>query len=138
MKIEARFFLAITVFLAVIGTVYWFASYEDTGSVLLAAGAVMGLIVGASIWYHTRGAPARPEDRADASISDGAGPVDVFPTESAWPFAVGLSGAVLASGFAFGVWLVVIGAAGFALSIAGYLLEARNATLPEERASERS
>jgi len=132
-KNEVRLFLGVTVFLVVIGTVYWLTSYEDTGSVMLAAGALMGLVAGVSIWFHARNTAVRLEDRDDASIEDGAGPVDVFPTQSIWPFAVGLSGAVCASGFAFGAWLVAIGLGAFILSVVGYVLEARGAVLPEER-----
>jgi hypothetical protein len=136
-KNEARLFLGLTVFLAVIGTVYWLTSYEDTGSVMLAAGALMGVVAGASIWFRARNTPVRLEDRDDATIEDGAGAVDVFPTQSIWPFAVGLSGAVCASGFAFGAWLVAIGLGAFILAVIGYVLEARNTTLPEERSEAR-
>ena len=71
----------------------------------------MGVIAGGAILLLSRGAPARPEDDPDATLAEGAGTVDVFPTQSIWPFAVGLSAAVAASGFAFGAWLVLIGAA---------------------------
>ena len=133
MRDEMRVFLGVTMFFVVIGIVYWFTSYEDAGSVMLAASALMGLVAGGSIWLLSRHAPARVEDRADATIAEGAGPVDVFPLRSIWPFAVGLSSAVFASGFAFGVWLVLVGGVAFVLSIFGYVLEARNETLPGER-----
>lgn len=137
MRDEMRVFLGVTMFFVVIGVVYWFTSYEEAGSVMLAASAVMGLVAGVSIWLLSRHAPARVEDRPDATIADGAGPVDVFPLQSIWPFAVGLSAAVFASGFAFGVWLVMVGGAAFVLSIFGYVLEARNETLPGERSEPR-
>lgn len=136
MKPEARLFLGATVFLAVIGIVYWLTSYEDAGSVMLAAAATMALLAGSAIWYLARRTPVRPEDREDATIADGKGPVDVFPTETIWPFAVGLSGALMASGFAFGLWLVLTGAGAFTLSVIGYLAEARRATVPGERAGD--
>jgi hypothetical protein len=100
---------------------------------MLAASALMGLVAGGSIWLLSRHADSRAEDRADATIAEGAGPVGVFAMSSIWPFAVGLSAAVFASGFAFGVWLVMVGGAGLVLSILGYVLEARDATLPSER-----
>jgi hypothetical protein len=136
MRSESGVFFGVTAFFIVIGIVYWFTSYEEAGSVMLAASALMGLVAGGSIWLLSRHADVRPEDRSDAEIADGAGPVGVFAMSSIWPFAVGLSAAVFASGFAFGVWLVVVGAGGFVLSILGYILESRNETLPSERVPE--
>ncbi len=100
---------------------------------MLAASALMGLVAGGSIWLLSRRAAPRLEDRSDAAIADGAGPVGIFPVQSVWPFAVGLSAAVFASGFAFGVWLVMIGGAAFVLSLFGYVAEARRDTIPSER-----
>lgn len=133
MKTEARVFLGVTAFFVVIGVVYWFASYEAAGAVMLAASAIMGFVAGGSIWFLSRHAPVRTEDRDDATIADGAGPVDVFPLHSVWPFAVGLSAALFASGFAFGLWLVMIGGGALAISLIGYVREVRNETLPSER-----
>jgi hypothetical protein len=133
MRSEAAVFLGVTTFFVVIGIVYWFTSYETAGSIMLAASALMGLVAGGSIWLLSRHAETRPEDRDDATIEDGAGPVGVFALSSIWPFAVGLSAAVFASGFAFGVWLVLVGGAGLVLAILGYVFEARNETLPSER-----
>ncbi|MEP6622927.1 MAG: cytochrome c oxidase subunit 4 [Acidimicrobiia bacterium] len=132
MKNEARVFFAVAAFFVVIGTAYWLVSYEQAGSVMLAASAAMGLVTGGSIWLLARHAPPRTEDLPDASIADGDGPVDVFPLHSVWPFAVGLSATVMASGFAFGAWLVVIGAAALFLALAGFVRETRNSTVPGE------
>jgi hypothetical protein len=136
MRDEIRVYLGVAAFFVVIGLVYWFTSYEDAGSVMLAASALMGLVAGSSIWYLSRHATPRAEDDANATMAEGAGEVGIFPTQSIWPFAVGLSAALFASGFAFGVWLVMAGGAGFVLAILGYIAEARRATLPSERSPE--
>lgn len=133
MKTESLVFLGVTAFFVVIGGIYWFASYEEAGAVMLASSATMGLIAGGSIWFLSRNAPVRTEDRADATIAEGAGPVDVFPLHSVWPFAVGLSAALFASGFAFGFWLVLVGGGTLVISLIGYVREVRNETLPSER-----
>ena len=132
MKSEARVFLAVTAFFVLIGVIYWFTSYEDAGSVMLAASALMGVVAGGAILLLSRGAPARPEDDPEATLAEGAGAVDVFPTRSIWPFAVGLSGAVAASGFAFGAWLVLIGTGALTVSLVCWILEARRERVPGE------
>jgi hypothetical protein len=136
-KTEARVFFGVTAFFVVIGAIYWFASYEEAGSVMLAASAVMGLVAGGSIWFLSRHSPVRSEDRDDATIADGAGPVDVFPLHSVWPFAIGLSATLFASGFAFGTWLVIIGGGALAIALIGFVREVRNETLPSERVEPR-
>jgi cytochrome c oxidase subunit IV len=141
MRTEARVFLGVTVFFVVIGLIYWFTSYEDAGAVMLAACAVMGIVAGGAIMVLSHGAPTRAEDDPDASIAEGEGPVDVFPTQSIWPFAVGASATVAASGFAFGAWLVLIGAGALAVTLVCWILEARREHLPGEsavRSDERS
>ena len=135
-RTEAAVFLGVTAFFVVIGVIYWFASYEDAGAVMLAASAVDGRrrrrLDLAPVARH---APVRAEDRDDATIADGAGPVDVFPPQSVWPFAVGLSAALFASGFAFGLWLVLIG--GGALADLAHRLRARGAQRdPAERTAQ--
>ena len=76
--------------------------------------------------------PHGPRTIPTATLAEGAGTVDVFPTQSIWPFAVGLSAAVAASGFAFGAWLVLIGTGALAVSLICWILEARRETLPGE------
>lgn len=134
MKSEARVYFGVTAFFVVIGVIYWFTSYEDAGAVMLAASAGMGVIAGGAILLLSRGAPERPEDDPDATIAEGAGVVDAFPTQSIWPFAVGLSAALTASGFAFGAWLVLIGTGALAVSLISWILEARREHLPGEPA----
>jgi Cytochrome c oxidase subunit IV len=131
-KVEVRVFLGITAFFVVIGIGYWFASYDEAGAIMLAACALMGSVAGGAIWLLARRAPELVGDRPDATIADGRGPVGVFPTRSVWPFAVGASGALFASGFAFGPWLAFPAAGALALAIVGYVLETRNTTLPGE------
>jgi hypothetical protein len=136
MRTEGRVFLGVTVFFVVIGLVYWFTSYEDAGAVMLAASAGLGVIAGGAILLLSRRAPMRAEDDPDATLAAGAGAVDVFPTQSIWPFAVGLSGALAASGFAFGAWLVIIGGGALAVSLVCWIVEARRERVPGEPAGD--
>ena len=130
-------FLGVTAFFVVIGVIYWFASYEEAGAVMLAAQRHHGARCRRA---RSGSCPATPRSGPRIATTPrsptGAGPVDVFPLHSVWPFAVGLSAALFASGFAFGLWLVLIGGGALAISLIGYVREVRNETLPSERAEQ--
>ncbi len=135
MRTETRVLLGVTAFFVVIGVIYGVVTDEKAGQVMLTACALMGLLASGSIWLLSRHAPERAEDRDDATVADGAGVLDAFPTRSVWPFAVGLSATVMASGLAIGSWLVLIGAGAFLIAIVCFVAESRNAVLPSERSS---
>ena len=85
-------FLGVTAFFVVIGIVYWFASYEERGFGDAGGQRADGrrrrrldLVPVAAR------AATRPRTSPTPTIADGAGPIDVFPMQSVWPFAVGLS-----------------------------------------------
>ena len=120
-------FLGVTAFFASIGTLYWFTSYEDAGTTMLAACALLGLLVGGYLLRWSRRIRSRPEDRPDATLADGAGTTAEFPTASIWPFVFGLGATAFATGFVFGVWIFVLGGAIFALGVLGYVAESRRA-----------
>jgi hypothetical protein len=106
-----------TVFLTVL---YWFTSYEDAGTVLLALAGVLALWFGAYLWLQQRrAAAARAEDE------DEGGPL-YLPHASAWPFAIGLGAATVANGLVLGIWVVVPGAALLALGIGGFIHQSRH------------
>ena len=46
MKVESFFYLGVTAFFVVVGTIYWFTSYEDAGTTMLAASSLLGLLAG--------------------------------------------------------------------------------------------
>jgi len=132
-KTESRIFLGVTVFFVVIGLVYWFTSYEDAGSVMLAGSAVLGVVAGGYLWLQARRMAPRPEDRADASVSEGAGPVDEFPTASIWPIGIALGATMLATGLVFGLAVVLLGSVLFGFSVIGMILESRGRTVEHEQ-----
>jgi hypothetical protein len=74
--------------------------------------------------FVSRRVRMRPEDNADAEISDGAGELGFFSPGSYWPFGMGLSAAVLGSALAFAQWwLVAVGAALILLTVGGLVFE---------------
>jgi Cytochrome c oxidase subunit IV len=131
MKVESFFYLGVTAFFVVIGTIYWFTSYEDAGTTMLAASSLLGLFAGGYLLLQSRRFPPRPEDRPDATLADGAGPVDQFPASTIWPFVFGFGATVFATGFVFGIWVVLGGAIVLVLGIVGMIRQSRGAAPTE-------
>lgn len=128
---ELRFFLRTGVYSIVIGTIYWFVSYEVAGSVLLAfvvfaALAFVG-VAGAfarearddivpgrgSFLARAVGAVNRVfgygEDAAAASSDPLGAGLEPIPTGSIWPFVAGIAAVLLLLGLVYGPWLLLPG-----------------------------
>jgi Cytochrome c oxidase subunit IV len=125
MRAEAFFYLGIMVVFAAIGVVYWFVSYEDAGTVMLAGTALMGVFAGGYLYLQSRRYPPRLEDRPDATVAEGAGDIDMFPSGTYWPLALAFGAAMTASGFIFGIWLVLGGLVFFVGGMIGWIAESR-------------
>jgi hypothetical protein len=119
---EVKLFGRLSLYALVVGTIYWFVSYEFVGTVmLLGFGLATGL---AFIILFRRDRKVRaalatdgpgtedarpypdPGPRPDGPFGDESGPV---PTRSAAPLVVGFGIAVIALGGAFGPWFAVTG-----------------------------
>ena len=124
MKVEALIFNIIALFCVIAAVVYGFWSGEPIGTTaLLLSGGLTGLI-GGFFWFVSRRIDARPEDRKDADIAEGAGELGFFPPGSYWPFGLALSAGIMGLGLAFFyVWLMIIGAAALLVTIGGLLFE---------------
>jgi hypothetical protein len=131
-RIEARIFLLVSLFLFVAAVVYgfWTAGDSSNGHVevagttaLVLSGGLAG-IVGSYFAFVARRIDLRPEDRGDAEIADGAGELGFFSPGSYWPFGIALSAALggLALAF-FQVWLLIIALAGVMATVGGLLFE---------------
>jgi hypothetical protein len=118
---EVKLFGRLSLYALVVGTIYWFVSYEFVGTVMLLG---FGLATGLAfviLFRRDRKARAarsangpRPDARAgrdsptrpDGPFGDESGPV---PTRSAAPLIVGFGIAVIALGGAFGPWFAITG-----------------------------
>lgn len=125
MKIESLILLGVGAFFAVVGLIYWFVSYEPTGTMLLVGTALLGVLPGGYYFFWYRRMGPRPEDRDDATMEEGAGVIDSFPSTSIWPFIFGVGAFVGLLAFAFGTWLAVPGALVILIAIIGYTAESR-------------
>jgi len=123
-KVESIIFGIIAFFCAVAAAVYgWFAD-EPIGTTALVLSAGLTGLIGGFFWFVSRRIDARPEDRKDADIADGAGELGFFSPSSYWPFALALSAATMGLALAFWYsWLIVIAAVALLVTIGGLLFE---------------
>jgi hypothetical protein len=134
-KIQGIAFLATAAFMGVIGAVYWFTSYEPTGTMLLALAAVLALIPGAFLtWKAVRSEPG-PSDREDAEPDEAAGTIGSFPESSVWPVVLAAGTALAVVGLVFGLWAGVPGAVIVVVAFVGAVLESRGEHLDGRQAS---
>ncbi len=124
MKVEALIFNLIAVFCIVAAAVYGIWSREPIGTTaLVLSGGLTGLI-GGFFWFVSRRIDARPEDRKDAEIAEGAGELGFFSPASYWPFAIALAAATTGLGMAFWYyWLIALGGVALLVTIGGLLFE---------------
>jgi len=123
-KVEALIFNIIALFCATAAVVYGLWSKEPIGTTaLVLSGGLTGLI-GGFFWFVSRRIDARPEDRKDADIADGAGELGFFSPGSYWPFALALSAGLMGLALAFFYsWLIIIAGAALLITIGGLLFE---------------
>jgi hypothetical protein len=124
MKVEGFLFLLSAAFFAVVDAIYWFTSYDPTGTTALGIAVGLAFLSGFYLLFTGRRLPrTRPEDNPDAEISDGAGEIGFFSPHSWWPLFTGLSAALAAFGLAIGWWLFLIGMLAVLMSSIGFVFE---------------
>ncbi len=130
MKVETWIFAIATGFFVVVTPGYWFAtsSYlgggDWTGTVALAMTMLLTLMITLYLGFHARKMDARPEDRADGEIADGAGELGFFPPYSWWPLWCALCLATGVFGIAMGAWWLFVIAAGLGfVALSGLVFE---------------
>ena len=124
MKVEALIFNLIAVFCIAAAVVYGFWAQEPIGTTaLVLSGGLTGLI-GGFFWFVSRRIDARPEDRKDAEIAEGAGELGFFSPGSYWPFGIALSAGLMGLALAFFyTWLILLAGAALLITIGGLLFE---------------
>ncbi|MDQ1714574.1 MAG: hypothetical protein QOC60_519 [Frankiaceae bacterium] len=124
MRVEARLFGGLGVFLLGTGLIYLFISGEVTGATLMLVCSGLGGIVGYYLWFTARRLDdLRPEDKLDGNIEDGAGELGFFPPHSWWPVTMAGGCALVVLGTIFGLWLIVTGAVVTLWAISGFVME---------------
>ena len=125
MRVEAILLLFLGVFFGLVGVVYWFWSYEDAGTAMLVGTCTLGFLPGSYYWYWHRRMGKRVEDRDDATIAEGAGDIDSFPSTSIWPFVLGMGAFLTVNSLVFGIWLIFPGISLILTALVGVTAESR-------------
>ncbi len=124
MKVESRIFEILTVFCFVCAIVYGVLSGEEVGIVALTLTGGLTLIVGTYFRFVARRLDERPEDNAEAEVSDGAGDVGFFSPGSYWPIALAAGVAAMGVGLAiYQWWLIVTGVISLIIAVCGLVFE---------------
>ncbi|MCW2508687.1 MAG: ctaF [Modestobacter sp.] len=124
MKVEALIFNMIAVFCIAAAVIYGVWSREPIGTTALSLSAGLTALIGGFFWFVSRRIDARPEDRKDAEIADGAGELGFFSPASYWPFGLALSAGLMGLALAFWYpWLVVVAGCALLITIGGLLFE---------------
>ena len=126
MRTQGLVLVGTAVFMAVIAAIYWFTSYEPTGSILLAVTIGLGVIPGAFLLRASRRSGDLPEDRDDADPDDAAGDIGWFAASSVWPVVLAGGAAMFGIGLVFGVWAGIPGALLIVSAFVGGTLESRS------------
>ncbi len=122
---QARLFGGVAAFVALIGLVYWFVSYETAGTTLLALTAGLALMTALYVGWPRRGGQAH----ADAPAPEpGHDPHDGvwFPAASIWPFAIGAGMVLVGNGLLLGRWLLIPAGVFLAWALAGMIRQGRH------------
>ena len=123
MKVETIMIGLVTAFFAITTPVYWWLSYDPTGTTALALTTGLCGLMTFYFGYTARHLHPRPEDRGDAEIPEGAGELGFFSPYSWWPLYCGLALAVCVLGVVFGWCLFIIGAGLGVVALSGFIFE---------------
>jgi Cytochrome c oxidase subunit IV len=81
-KVPWRVFAVIGGILTVMGVIYWIASYEEAGIVMLLVAAILVFWVGGYLWLHERG-PAEPPPLPATTAPPSTAPPSTTPPSTA-------------------------------------------------------
>lgn len=123
MKFETIIFGSMATFFVIVTPVYWFMSYDPTGTAALTMTFLLTTLVTFYLGFHATHMDPRPEDRKQAEIADGAGELGFFPPYSWWPLWCALCLATIVLGIVYGWWLFIIGVALGAIAVSGWIYE---------------
>ena len=119
LEVQWRTFAGIGAFVAVLAVVYWFASYDYAGTVMLALASCLSFFSAAYLWRQERaGTHAGAGDAHDEAVQ-------YLPHASVWPFGIGVGAFLALNGLILGFAYAVPGAIVIGVSVAGVVAQTR-------------
>ena len=127
-SLQSRLFGAVAAFVAFIGVVYWFMSYESAGTTLLALTAGLALLTAAYVGWPRRSDHLTDDADDTDEPEPGHDPHDGvwFPEASIWPVAVAAAMVMVANGLLLGRWLLIPAGVFLVWSLAGMVRQGRH------------
>jgi hypothetical protein len=122
-KAESWIIVSLAIFCALVAPIYWWITYDPTGTTALVMTTLLCSLLGFYLIVVAKQIPARPEDRLDAEILEGAGELGFFPPYSWWPLYCSLAFWAIVLGVVFGWWLFIIGAGIGLITLIGWVYE---------------
>lgn len=123
MKTESMLFGGVALFFGGSAALYGVWSGDETGTVALVVACGMAALVSFFCLIQFRRRGTRAQDRTEADVADGTGPVAFFPDESMFPVVTALGFAVTATGVVYGLWLFLIGLGVLARGVFGMVYQ---------------
>ena len=123
MRIEGILFALGCAFYLIVATVYWFLSGDVCGTTALALTGALAFLVAFYVLFTAKRVYPRPEDRMDAEIDEADPDYGFFSPHSWWPLPVAFGAFLIALGFIFAVWLVVLGVTVLMIALVGWMFE---------------
>ncbi len=124
MKVEQGVFWFIAIFFALVTPAYWFITHEIAGTFVLGFSALLGGLIAGYLALTARTFDARPEDREDAEVYEGAGVMGFYPSSSIWPFWSAVVLSVIFLGPALHqAWISLIGVGIGIWALSGWMLQ---------------
>lgn len=132
MKLSGLIYMLGALFYFVVSAIYWVWTEEIVGTTGMLLTGFLSLLTGFYVLFTARRIGPGPEDIESAEIADADPDYGFYSPGSWWPLPVAFSAAVIAVGFIFAAWLVLLGTLALLISLGGWTLEYyRGPRLPE-------
>lgn len=123
MKVGGWSFALGALFFLVVGGLYFYFSRDEIGTTALVMTGGLALLVAFYLLYTDKRLEGLPEDRPNAEIDEADPEYGFYSPHSWWPLPVGFGAMLIALGFIFAAWLVVLGVGFLMVAVVGWLFE---------------
>jgi hypothetical protein len=111
------------IFFLIVGGAYYYFSRDEIGTTALVMTGGLSFLVAFYVLYTDKRLEGLPEDRPNAEIDEADPEYGFYSPHSWWPLPVGFASMLIALGFIFAAWLVVLGVVAIMVAIIGWLFE---------------